>query len=314
MPLTNSHLRDYDRGVLRLPRDKRTEYHRQVDNLISRLRTALVANTDVRITKVMKAGSFAKHTILRKSSLDPVDVDVVFYLASRSVDRETLETLNEDIHSSLMAIYPNKAIDDFEIQRRATTVSFVGTGLNVDVVPVVADDRRPDYGWQFNLADGSSTETCPPMHIDFIRARKDKEPDFRTLVRLSKRWRNHAELKPLKSFAIELILGHLVDKGNLAGTIERRFEGFLLFIAQSGLKQPITFPENGWNVGAFGDSVVIVDPASSANNVTARLNEQEREQIVETAKESWEIAHFASAEDDVEAWKEVFGPRFGTQG
>lgn len=313
MPLTNSSLRDYDSNVLRLSDAKRKEYHRQVDYLVACLDRELAANTDLKVTKVMKAGSFAKHTILRRSDFDPVDVDVVLYLAPESVDRSALETLNEDVHSMLTAIYPNKALDDFEIQRKATTVSFVGTGLNVDVVPIIADPHRPDYGWQYSVADGSLTETCPPAHLQFIRDRKAQDRYFRTLVRLSKRWRNYVELKPLKSFAIELILGHLVDKG-FSGTIERRFEEFLLYIAQSGLQQPIAFPENGWAVGRFDDPVVIVDPASATNNVAARIGEQERRQIVEVAKASWETAHFASAEDDDEVWKELFGPRFGTGG
>ena len=314
MPLTNSRLRDYDSNVLRLPDDRRKAYHGQVDHLVGRLDKELVANTDLKVTRVMKAGSFAKHTILRRSAHDPVDVDVVFYFAAESLDRKTLETLNEHVHSFLVAIYPNKALGDFEIQRKATTVSFVGTGLNVDVVPVIADRRRPGYGWQYSVADGSFTETCPPAHLKFIRSRKAKDRDFRTLVRLSKRWRNHVELDPLKSFAIELVLGHLVDKRGFSGTLERRFEEFLLYVAQSGLKQRITFPESGWSGGRFNDPVVIVDPASATNNVAARITEQERRQIVEVAKTSWETAHFASAEDDDEVWKELFGPRFGSGG
>lgn len=312
MPLTNSRLRDYDSNVLRLPDDRRKEYHRQVDHLVASLNQQLVAKTDLKVTSVMKAGSFAKHTILRRSADDPVDVDVVFYLAGRSVDQSTLETLNEDVYSLLLKIYPNKASGDFEIQRKATTVTFVGTGLNVDVVPIFADNRRQGYGWQYSVADRSFTETCPPAHLEFIRDRKKKDRDFRTLVRLSKRWRNQVELDPLKSFAIELILGHLVDKESLVGTVERRFEEFLLYVAQSGLKQPIAFPENGWATGRFGDPVVIVDPASANNNVAARISEQERQQIAEVARASWETAHFASTEDDDEVWKELFGPRFGT--
>ena len=213
--------------------------------------------------------------------------------------------------SSLVAVYPNKALGDFEIQRKATTVSFVGTGLNVDVVPVIADRRRPGYGWQYSVVDDSFTETCPPTHLKFIRDRKAKDKDFRTLVRLSKRWRNHVELDPLKSFAIELVLGHLVDNDGFAGTIERRFEEFLLYVAQSGLQQPITFPENGWKAGRFHDPVVIVDPASATNNVAAHISEQERQQIVEAARTSWEIAHFASAEDDEVRHTRILQQRLG---
>ena len=310
MPLTNSQLRYYDSNVLRLPDDKRKEYHRQVDFLIDKLSEDLRDEIDVRITKTVKAGSFAKFTILRKTSEDPVDVDIVFYISDRSVDQETLESLNDSIHDLLTRLYPNKDVGDFEIQRKATTVSFVGSGLSVDVVPVIQDEDRPDYGWQFDLEDGSTVQTCAPCQIQFVRDRKDKDKHFRTLVRLAKKWRNHAELKPLKSFAIELILAYVLDQEGSEGSIEQRFRCFLLYMAQSGLKDVIQFPENTGPIGCFDDPVVILDPVQSDNNVAARITESERQQIVNAASEAWETAHFASVENDNAVWKELFGPHF----
>ena len=310
MPLTNSQLRYYDSNVLRLPDDKRKEYHRQVDFLVDKLSEDLRDEIEVRITKTVKAGSFAKFTILRKTTEDPVDVDVVFYISDRSVDQETLESLNDSIHELLIRLYPNKDVGDFEIQRKATTVSFVGSGLNVDVVPVIQDEDRPDYGWQFDLEDGSTVQTCAPCQIQFVRDRKDKDKHFRTLVRLAKKWRNHAELKPLKSFAIELILAYVLDQEGSEGSIEQRFRRFLLYMAQSGLKDVIQFPENTGPIDCFDDPVVILDPVQSDNNVAARITESERQQIVNAASEAWETAHFASVENDNAVWKDLFGPHF----
>ena len=310
MPLTNAQLRYYDSNVLRLSDDRRKEYHRQVDFLIDKLSEDLRDEIDVKITKTVKAGSFAKFTILRKTSEDPVDVDVVFYISDRSVDQETLESLNDSIHDLLIRLYPNKDVGDFEIQRKATTVSFVGSGLSVDVVPVIQDEDRPDYGWQFDLEDGSTVQTCAPCQIQFVRDRKDKDKHFRTLVRLAKKWRNHAELKPLKSFTIELILAYVLDQEGSEGSIEQRFRRFLLYMAQSGLKDVIQFPENTEPIGCFDDPVVILDPVQSDNNVAARITESERQQIVNAASEAWETAHFASVENDNAVWKELFGPHF----
>lgn len=137
MPLNNTELQYYDANVLRLPADKRKEYHEQVDRLIAELSRTVREKTTIKITKVVKAGSFAKFTILRKTSTDPVDVDVVFYISGRSIDHETLQSLNDTIYKLLIEIYPNKDVEDFEIQRKAATVSFVGTGLSVDIVPVI---------------------------------------------------------------------------------------------------------------------------------------------------------------------------------
>ncbi len=310
MPLTNTELSYYDSNVLRLPADKRTEYHAQVDRLIAELSRSIRDKTEIKITKVVKAGSFAKFTILRKTSTDPVDVDVVFYISGRSVDQETLQSLNDTIHDLLIKIYPNKEVEDFQIQRKAATVSFVGTGLSVDIVPVIEDEKRPGYGWQFDLQDGSKIQTCAPCQIQFVRDRKSQDKDFRTLVRLAKKWRNHAELKPLKSFTVELIVAYVLDKEGAGGSIEQRFRRFLLYIAQSELKDVISFPENVHPLGSFSDPVVIIDPVYSSNNVTGRITETERQQIVGATQEAWETANFASAENDNEVWKELFGPRF----
>jgi hypothetical protein len=130
---------------------------------------------------------------------------------------------------------------------------------------------------------------------------------------LAKRWRNYAELKPFKSFTIELIMAYLLDKEGSQGSIEEKFRRFLLYIAQSELKEKISFPENSKPLGVFTDSVVIIDPVYSQNNVASRITEAERKQIVEAAKEAWETSHFASTENDEAIWKEIFGPGFKTE-
>lgn len=311
MALSNTQLCYYDSNVLRLPADKRSEYHAQVDRLIDELSRSVRDKTEIKITKVVKAGSFAKFTILKKTSLNPVDVDVVFYISGRNIDQETLKDLSDTIYDLLLKVYPTKSVEHFEIQRKALTVTFVGSGLNVDVVPVVEDASRPGYGWQFDREDPSvRLETCAPCQIQFVRARKDKDKNFRTLVRLAKRWRNYAELKPLKSFAIELIMAFLLDQDGSSGSVEQRFRRFLSYIAQSGLKEIISFPENTKPLATFSDHVVIIDPVYSKNNVAARITEPERQEIVSAAREAWEAAHFASAENDTDLWKEVFGQNF----
>lgn len=313
MPLNNTEIRYYDGNILRLPSDKRKEYHEQVDRLVVELCKTVRDKTEIKITKVVKAGSFAKYTILRKTTVDPVDVDVVFYISGRDASKETLESLSNKIYELLVKQYPSKSVEDFEIQRKAATVTFKGTGLSVDIVPVIEDASRPGYGWQFDIHDGSKIQTCAPCQIKFVRDRKNRDGDFRTLVRMAKKWRNQAEIKPLKSFAIELIMAHVLAKQGNEGSIEQRFRNFLLYVAQSGLKDEIRFPENVGPFASFSDPVIILDPVYSLNNVTSRISEAERKEIVAAAKEAWETANFASAENDNEVWKEIFGTRFKTE-
>lgn len=313
MALSNTQLRYYDSEVLRLPAEKRKEYHAQVDRLVANLCSNVRDKTSIKITRVVKAGSFAKFTILRKTSDTRVDVDVVFYIAGEDVDAETLEDLTARIYDLLLEQYPTKSVEDFEIQRKAATVTFVGSGLMVDIVPVIEDPDRHGYGWQYDIRDGSKVETCAPCQIKFVRDRKNVDSDFRTLVRMAKKWRNWTELKPLKSFAIELIMAYLIDTRGNAGSIEQRFRDFLLYIAQSGLKEVISFPENSGVIPAFTDPVVIIDPVANDNNVASRISEAERKEIVAAAQEAWETANFASVENDPAVWKELFGPQFRTE-
>ncbi len=106
---------------------------------------------------------------------------------------------------------------------------------------------------------------------------------------------------------------YLLDTRGKGGSIEQRFRDFLLYIAQSGLKEVISFPENTGVIPAFADAVVIIDPVASDNNVASRISEAERKEIVAAAQEAWETANFASAEDDASVWKEIFGPQFRTE-
>lgn len=314
MPLSNSELEYFDHNVLRLPAEKRTEYHAQVDNLVAELKKRITGQIKLKVTKVVKAGSFAKYTILKKVDDYPTDVDVVFYITGVDEDGESYKDLCNKIYDLLIGIYPTKKVDDFEIQRRAAKVTFIKSGLEVDVVPVLQDSSNPDHGWQYDIESGVRNLTCAPCHIQFVKTRKDKDKHFRTLVRLAKRWRHFHAIAGLKSFHIELILGYLVDRDGAANSIEQRFREFLAYIAQTQLSERIDFPENeGKPKSAFSDPVIIIDPASPENNVASRITHAEKENIAKAAEISLDTATYASVENDIEIWQEIFGPRFKTR-
>lgn len=309
MPLTNAQLEYYDANILRLPMDKRKVYTEQVNRLVERIRTAIHEKTEFKIVRVVKAGSFAKHTILRKTGDTKIDVDVALYFAQLDSVTETYTTLSERIYEFMLAAYPTKEVEDFQLQRKAATVTFTGTGLDVDLVPVIQDASNPEYGVQYGL-DGSKVVTCAPCQVAFVKARKDADPHFRRLVRLAKQWRRYHSIPGLKSFHIELLMAYLLDTEGKDGSVEDRFRGFLRYIAQTGLKKVVYFPENKGKVARFSDPVVIIDPVNGSNNVAARITEEERKIIVKQAQTTYEIATCASLDDNLEDWKEVFGPRF----
>ncbi|MDN3503827.1 CBASS oligonucleotide cyclase [Psychrobacter sp. 5A.1] len=315
MPLLNKELQYYDSNILRLEEDRRKKYHEQVDNLIKNLRREIKNQSELRIVRVVKAGSFAKYTILKKTNEDQIDVDLVFYIDDENHNSDSFKELIELIQELLIKIYPTKSVEDFEIQTRATSISFVGSGLDVDVVPVIQDSNNLDYGWQYDLNTGGKSLTCAPCHIKFVQNRKDEDKHYRTLVRMAKRWKNRAKPKGLKSFHIELILASIQDNKGPTVNIEERFRAFLLYIAQSNLQERIDFKENSSETQiSFYDPVVIVDPANHQNNVASRITDSERKEIVEKAEEAWELANYASTTGDLKLWKELFGNTFKVEG
>jgi hypothetical protein len=149
--------------------------------------------------------------------------------------------------------------------------------------------------------------------LAFIKARHDADSTYRILVRLLKRWRNFKDLE-LGSFAIELILAYLHDTRGVPPSLEEGVSRFFLFVAQTKLKQRLSFKENG-KVETFPDDpVVILDPVNSSNNVTRRLTDAERSEIVKEATTAWETISTASYNnfkgETLEFWRSVFGRNF----
>ena len=62
--------------------------------------------------------------------------------------------------------------------------------------------------------------------------------------------------------------------------------------------------------GVIRHAIGMIDPQGVKIKAFKAPTETERAQIVAAAREAWETANFASAEDDYEIWKEIFGPRF----
>ena len=311
MQLTNANLQYYDSNVLRLAATKRTEYHTQVNNLIKKLSKEITDQSELKIIRVVKAGSFAKYTILKKTSENQIDVDLVFYIDDENHNSDSFNDLIKLIEKLLIKIYPNKSVEDFVIQTKATSIKFISSGLDVDVVPVIQDTDNSDHGWQYDINTGATSLTCAPCHIKFVQDRKDEDKHYRTLVRMAKRWRDRAKPKGLKSFHIELILAFIQDSKGPTVNIEERFRAFLLYIAQNNLQERIDFDENSSETQiSFYDPVVIVDPANHRNNVASRITESERKEIVEKAEEAWELANYASTTGDLKLWKELFGSTF----
>jgi hypothetical protein len=226
-----------------------------------------------------------------------------------------LESLHQRLLELLISIYPIKKDDDFTVQPRTLGIVFHVSGLEVDMVPILPIDGPGDYGWQPSSRGEPPVMTSVSKQLAFIRDRKEQEPRFTALVRLLKHWRNYQELDDtFRSFLIELIVCHLQDIEGPANSLEEGLLRFFLYIAQSELRLPISFAENGTPGTLPKDRVVVLDPVNTENNVGRKLTEADCQDIIHKATEAWECLSTARNNnykgETLEYWKKVFGRSF----
>jgi predicted nucleotidyltransferase len=196
-----------------LHRDDVKGYREQVWRLRDKLETYLSDHPDFSLKKMMLSGSLAKGTALRTIN----DIDVAMYV---NVGKSTILTsdLIQYLAKKLETAFPNFSADQIEPQNYSVKVSFKGSGLDVDIAPILYDSDPNWRGQLVSQEDGTLLETSIPMHLDFCRTRKSKSPKhFSQNVRLAKFWARRCKSQidgfRFKSFMIELIFAKLSDDG-----------------------------------------------------------------------------------------------------
>jgi len=299
-----------------LPKDKADEYRAQARRLRERLESYLAEHPDFTLKKIMLSGSLAKGLSLRSLN----DIDVACYISGAAAPND-ISALLDYLAERLRTAFPNFSPDQVQPQTYSVTVSFRGSGLDVDVVPILYDSDPEWYGNLVSQDDGSFLETCIPRHLDFTRKRKQaQETDFAQVVRLTKFWarkmKNENEKFRFKSFMIELILAHLSDQGLDFSDYPEALQHFFTYVANSNLDERIAFDDyyKLSEVGTFTDPVRIIDPVNPNNN-TARLYTAENvTAIVDAALDAGDAIDAAlkapTKQETIYYWQKVFGPSF----
>ena len=299
-----------------LPKDAADEYRAQVRRLREKLETYLGEHPDFTLKKMLLSGSLAKGTALRSLN----DVDVACYISGADAP-EDVPKLLEYLADRLRKAFPNFQPDQVKPQTFSVTVSFRGSGLDVDVVPILYGGDPGWYGKLVSQEDGSLLATCIPRHLEFIRKRKAAcENDFAQVARLIKFWaakvKREREGFRFKSFMIELILSHLADKGLDLSDYPEAMQHFFTYIARSNLRERIVFGDyyRPDCVAQFTETVQIIDPVNAKNNVSCLYTAAQADAVVETALEAGDAIDAALAaptkQETVYYWQKVFGPSF----
>lgn len=299
-----------------LPKDKADEYRAQAKRLRDKLEGYLAEHPDFSLKKMLLSGSLAKGTALRSLN----DIDVACYIGGADAPGDVPKLLNY-LAERLRKAFPNFSPEQVKPNTYSVTVSFKGTGLDVDVVPILYDGDPNWYGNLVSQDDGSLLATCIPRHLEFIRKRKQAhQTDFVQVARLVKFWAARMKREQqgfrFKSFMIELILAHLADGGRNFSDYPEALQHFFTYIARTNLRELLVFGDyyKSSVVGAFSEPVKIIDPVNAKNNVCKLYTAAQADAIVNAALDAGDAIDAALAaptkQETVRYWQKVLGSTF----
>jgi len=299
-----------------LPKDKADEYRAQARRLREKLEGYLDEHPDFTLKKMLVSGSLAKGTALRSLN----DIDVACYISGADAPNDRTALLKY-LAERLRKAFPNFSDDQVKPQTYSVTVSFRGTGLDVDVVPILYDGDPQWYGKLMSKDDGSLLSTSIPLHLEFTRKRKQaNDVHFTQVVRLIKFWvqkmkREHEDFR-FKSFMIELILSHLADQGLDLSDYPEALQHFFTYVARTNLRERIVFSDyyKPSVVASFSEPMQIVDPVNAKNNASKLYTKAHVTAIVDAALDAGDAIDSALAaptkQETVRYWQKVFGSTF----
>ena len=299
-----------------LPKETADEYRAQAGRLRDKLEAYLADHQDFTLKKMLISGSLAKGTALRSIN----DIDVACYISGADAPHKVADLL-EYLATRLRSAFPNFSPDQVQPQTYSVTVSFRGTGLDVDVVPILYDGDPQWYGNLVSQDDGSFLKTSIPLHLEFCRKRKrQQEKHFAQVVRLVKYWARRMKQERqgfrLKSFMIELVLAKLCDLGVDFSDYPEALQHFFTYVAKTNFRERIVFSDYYATCGScgLGDTVQIIDPVNADNNVARLYTAANADAIVDAALDAGDAIDAALAaptkQETVYYWQKVFGSAF----
>ncbi|MEU0955597.1 CBASS oligonucleotide cyclase [Streptomyces niveus] len=318
-------LKAFAQSKVNVPKEEAKERRRQVNYLRTRLEEYIAAHPDFDLVKLRASGSTAKHTAIRRRSGTGSDADVAAYLRVGDPDVD-VSTVLAWLEERCREVYGRtKVAEDFKPSDHAVGITMRGSGLKIDVVPVLYTGEPDDRGYLVT-SGGIKVLTSVTLHLRFIEKRKAEAGDgYRELIRLLKAWIRESkggdpQLR-CKSFLIELLVAHLWDVGWNGQPLQvddypQAIEQTLSYIVRTGLKTPIIFTDyyTADEVNATTDPIQVWDPVNPENNVACGYTEFDRQRLVSHAKTTLDTltmaAYAATKGEALDLWRELFGPSF----
>lgn len=306
----------FAKDKVNLPKEKADEFRAQANRLGDKLETYVADHPDFTLKKILLSGSLPKGTALKTLN----DIDMACYISGADAPQD-ISTLIEYLAEKLRKAFPNFSPDQVQPQTYSVKVSFKGSGLDVDVVPILYYGDPNWYGNLVSQENGSLLETCIPRHLEFIRSRKGRqETHFAQVIRLAKYWVRNMKVERsgfrFKSFMVELVMAKILDQGKSFADYPEALQHFFTYLSISNLEELIAFSDyyKSSELPQFSEPVRIIDPVNPKNNAAKLYTKSEAAQIVEAAIDAGDAIDAALAattkEKTVYYWQKVFGPSF----
>jgi len=314
--ISHSDIATWAADRVNLPQETASKFREQARGVREKIEKYLSEHKEFTLKKILLSGSLAKGTALRSLN----DIDMACYISGADVPRD-IQTLLKYLAERLRKAYPNFSSDQIKPQTYSVTISFRGSGLDVDVVPILYNGDPDWYGNLVSQDDGSFLKTCIPRHLEFIRKRKaDNQTHFAQVVRLVKYWKNNMKQEnedfKFKSFMIELILAKLADDGVDFSDYPEALQHFFTYVAETHIRERIVFTDyySLSDVGTFTEPVQIIDPVNEENNASKLYTNSQADTIWEAALGAGDAIDSALAaptkDKTIYYWQKVFGPSF----
>ena len=317
--VNHSDLAAFAASSVNLKRDDAVDYREQVNRLRLKMEAFIKDHPDIGLRKMLLSGSLAKGTALKTLN----DIDVALHVTSPDAPSGEADLLDWLV-KQLRKVYPNMNPEQISPGNHCVRISFRGSGLDVDVVPIyeIADDPL-DRGYLYASDSGKRVLTSIPMHLEFIRKRKRNcETHYAQMIRFAKYWA--AKRKVLlggsfrcKSFLVELLMANHLDSGADLSNYPDALEDFFAYIVRSQLSEQIAFSDyfKVKEIPSRGKGAIeVLDPVNLDNSIVADYTRADCNNLVEQAEEALdaisEARHATTKGRAVDCWKQVFGPTF----
>lgn len=303
-----------DRRV-NLKREDAKEFRDQVNRLRDQLESYLKEHPDFSLRRMLLSGSLAKGTALKAIN----DIDVAVYVSFGDSPKDMADLISW-LAARLREAFPNFKPEQVTENPSTLTVSFIGTGLRVDIVPILYEGD-PDWKGHLISNTGDKMLTSIPMHLDFIRRRKaDNKIHYAQVIRLLKFWVAYQKTLNsdfrFKSFMIELLVAHLADNGLKFDNYPEALAEIFAHIATDSFLTTVIFNDHYDPKLCIecDHPIRIWDPVNHENNTAKLYTENQKDTLIEAALDAGDAIDSAlrapTKTDSLRYWRKIFGPTF----